>query len=87
MVTRTHPRLHEEHGVGGAIVLAAIDSPPFARGIPSPPFYFEDESRLTPVCTGNTTQHLGLTNGFWTHPRLHGEYTSYPGLILASSAL
>ena len=83
MLTRTHPRLHEEYGVGGAIVLAAIDSPPLTRGIRLARDYRSRIGGLTPVCTGNAATSSTYRQPEPTHPRLHGEYTSYPGLILA----
>lgn len=82
----THPRLHGEYKEEDGEHRAFIDSPPFARGIPKAQNLALVRLRLTPAYTGNTALAVLVLVGRWTHPRLHGEYTSYPGLILASSA-
>ena len=51
-----------------------LETPPYARGIHVIPSKYVDDSRNTPVCTGNTF-HLGtLYNHYEKHPRMHGEY-------------
>ena len=40
--------------------------------------------RHTPAGAGNTSAHMPGCVSIWTHPRLHGEYTSQAGTILAA---
>ena len=59
-----------------------IGSPPLARGVRVYPSPYESPIGITPACAGST----GFRSDRWKmirdHPRLRGEYSMYPAMLL-----
>ena len=79
-----HPRMHGEYLSPKALYQPHLETPPYARGIPSHQLLRTCPRGNTPVCTGNTAHVCGEDIWIRKHPRMHGEYTS-PSLIPLAS--
>ena len=75
---RKHPRLRGEYHLEVARFLSGPETPPLARGILSPTFRMSIPFGNTPACAGNTGGLHRLRGPYRKHPRLRGEYLSFP---------
>ena len=73
-LTRKHPRLRGEYGIASGVHTMAKETPPLARGIPSPSVRSAHTSGNTPACAGNTAAVEKSPRLSRKHPRLRGEY-------------
>ena len=77
-IVRDHPRLRGEYPVSVLCSCGGAGSPPLARGIPENETAFGTGKGITPACAGNTYKAPRKIDRIRDHPRLRGEYHTFP---------
>ena len=79
---RDHPRLRGEHETFEREQTAVKGSSPLARGAQVWIVLFVLEDGIIPACAGSTRHGRGRARCLGDHPRLRGEHTSIPVILI-----
>ena len=77
-----HPRLRGEHMIGTALGNQGIGSSPPTRGTPGNHRGLWVLGRFIPAYAGNTSHRRAFAAGSPVHPRLRGEHSELPEMLM-----